>query len=77
MATKTPLHNPLGDNIRNARKAAGVTQLALAHAIGYGGQDAGAYISRVESGTQEPRLDNLCKIAAALKVSLDILLKGK
>lgn len=69
--------NPsLGENIRTARSNAGITQLALAHAIGYNGADAGAYISRVESGAQEPRLDTLSRIAEALGVTTCSLLPG-
>lgn len=66
----------LGENIQTARKAANLTQLALAHAIGYTGSDAGAYISRVESGSQEPRLDTLQRIADALGVAVCSLLPG-
>lgn len=65
---------PLGENIRLARSARGITQLALAHAIGYAGDDAGAYISRVESGHQAPRIDTLERIANALGVTVCALL---
>lgn len=68
--------NPLGENIKHARMARGITQLALAHAIGYTGDDAGAYISRVESGHQEPRIDTLQRIAEALNVSVCDLLSN-
>lgn len=64
----------LGTAIRAARNEAGITQLALAHAIGYTGDDAGAYISRVESDSQAPRLDTLQRIAKALHVPLCELL---
>lgn len=64
----------LGQNIRTARTKAGMTQLALAHAIGYTGDDAGAYISRVESDTQAPRIDTLLRIAEALQVTMCSLL---
>lgn len=64
----------IGENILAARSEAGITQLALAHAIGYNGADAGAYISRVESGAQEPRLDTLSRIAEALGVTTCSLL---
>jgi transcriptional regulator with XRE-family HTH domain len=64
----------LGENIRNARTKANLTQLALAHAIGYTGDDAGAYISRVESNTQAPRIDTLLRIAEALGVTMCSLL---
>ena len=66
--------SPLGENIKSARVSHGLTQLALAHAIGYTGDDAGAYISRVESGQQAPRLDTLQRIADALGVAVCSLL---
>jgi transcriptional regulator with XRE-family HTH domain len=64
----------LGQNIKTARNSKGMTQLALAHAIGYAGDDAGAYISRVESDTQAPRIDTLLRIAEALGVGMCSLL---
>jgi transcriptional regulator with XRE-family HTH domain len=64
----------LGGNIRQARTKANLTQLALAHAIGYTGDDAGAYISRVESNTQAPRIDTLLRIAESLGVTMCSLL---
>lgn len=70
----TPASSSLGQNIKRARNAKGITQLALAHAIGYTGDDAGAYISRVESDTQAPRIDTLLRIAEALQVTMCSLL---
>jgi len=67
----------LGQNIQASRQAANLTQLALAHKIGYKGDDAGSYICRVEAGLQEPRLRTLARIAAALGVTIDRLLTGK
>lgn len=69
-----PPDRSLGTNIRTARTAKGLTQLALAHAIGYLGDDAGAYISRVESNGQAPRIDTLQRIADALGVAVCSLL---
>ncbi len=66
--------NSLGQSIRRAREAKGITQLALAHLIGYQGDDAGAYISRVESNHQAPRIDTLQRIADALGVPVCSLL---
>ncbi len=60
----------LGSAIKEARTKAQLTQLQLAHRIGYQGDDAGAYISRVESNNQEPRIDTLCRIAEALGVTV-------
>jgi transcriptional regulator with XRE-family HTH domain len=69
--------SPIGDNIKNARKAKGLTQLELAHRIGLQGEDAGAYISRLEAGDQEPRLTTLQKIATALSLTVAALLTAK
>lgn len=77
MKTAAPPPNPIGENIRTAREAKPMTQLALAHAIGWVGDDAGAQISRFESGAKEPRLSTLRRIAEALGVSLEKLLKTK
>lgn len=74
--TSEPADATLGENIHQTRKRKGMTQLELAHAIGYEGDDAGAYISRVESGRQAPRLDTLQRIAAALGVTVCSLLPG-
>lgn len=71
---KPPAKESLGDNIKRARTAANLTQLALAHQIGYQGDDAGAYISRVESNHQAPRIDTLQRIADALGVPVCSLL---
>lgn len=67
----------LGPNIRRLREARDMTQLALAHQIGLHGNDAGAFISRVEAGLQEPRLDNLSLIAQALGVGIAELITSK
>jgi transcriptional regulator with XRE-family HTH domain len=72
--THKEVHPTLGQRIRAARTKANLTQLALAHAIGYTGDDAGAYISRVESNTQAPRIDTLLRIAEALGVTMCSLL---
>lgn len=64
----------IGQNIRQAREARGITQLALAHLIGWQGEDAGAHISRYESGQKEPRISTLEKIARSLAVTLESLL---
>ncbi len=71
---KKPGAKTLGSAIKEARKTKGLTQLALAHAIGYTGDDAGAYVSRVESDSQAPRLDTLQRIAEALGVAVCSLL---
>lgn len=75
MATIKYISGRLGRNIKSARLKAGLTQLELAHAIGYKGDDAGAYICRVEAGKQEPRLPVLTRIAGELKTDLGLLLQ--
>lgn len=62
----------IAENIHTHRKAAGLTQLDLAHAIGYTGPDAGSYICRLEAG-QQPRLSTLRRIAKALGCELGAL----
>jgi transcriptional regulator with XRE-family HTH domain len=64
----------LGKNLRRARRKAGLTQLALAHASGYQGAEAGAHICRIESGQQKPMIETLQRISKALGVTLEELL---
>lgn len=70
--------NYIGDNIIAARHAynsgEGMTQLALAHAIGWNGDDAGAQIARYEGGKVSPTVGVLQRIATALGVGIDALL---
>jgi len=73
---KDPDKLRLGRNILLARTDAKMSQLALAHKIGLTGEDAGACISRWESGTYEPRLDTIARIADALNVAICDLLNG-
>jgi transcriptional regulator with XRE-family HTH domain len=73
MATQTP-STYIAGNILAARNALGMSQTALAHAIGHRGEDAGAYISRIESGERVPRVETLVKLAAALGVTMGQLL---
>lgn len=65
--------NHLGTTILKARVAKKLTQLALAHAIGFKGPEAGSYICRVEAGEFSPQLGTLYKLADALGVSLETL----
>jgi len=60
----------VGQTIKRLREKSGQTQQQTAEAIGYTGTDAGAAISRIESGAQQPRLSTLRLIAKALGVSL-------
>lgn len=61
----------LGENIKKARKAAGVTQKGLAEALGVYQKD----ISRWENGERTPSVEALAGICKALKVSADTLLE--
>ena len=59
------------DNIRTARTAANLTQTALADILGVMQKD----ISRWENGVREPSATWIKKLAEALGVSADELLK--
>lgn len=51
-----------GEKIRQARKDAGMTQKALADALGV----SESFVSQYEKGKREPKYQTLCKIAEAL-----------
>lgn len=59
----------MGEKLRAARKAAGMTQAQLAEAVGCTQKD----ISRWESGLHEPGALTLKKMAQALGRSMDDL----
>jgi transcriptional regulator with XRE-family HTH domain len=61
----------LGNNLKKIRLEKGMSQGDICRATG---MDRG-YISRVESGQKNPTISNLEKIAKALKISPDELLK--
>lgn len=61
------------ENIRNARKSAGMTQSQLAAIIGVHQKD----ISRWENGERTPNIESLADLCKALKVSADTLLDIK
>ncbi len=69
-STVKPAKPTLGQTIKRLRLKAGHTQQELATLIGYKGDDAGAYISRIESDTQEPRMSTLHRLVKALKVKM-------
>jgi transcriptional regulator with XRE-family HTH domain len=64
-------------NLYRLRKARGLNQGQLAHAIGLTGANAGAMISRLEAGLQHPRWSTVMSLAEALGVSLSALTKRK
>ena len=61
----------LGKRIRAAREQVGLSQAALAMAIGAGNQST---VASWERGRTEPDSDMLCKLAFVLKVTTDHLL---
>ena len=61
----------LGNNLKKIRLEKGMTQGDICRATG---MDRG-YISRVESGQKNPTISNLEKIAKALKISPDELIR--
>lgn len=61
----------LGQNIRAAREAAGLTQIQLAERVSGLTQPT---LSEYETGVSEPRLATLQRIAAALRVDYRSLL---
>lgn len=61
----------LGQNLKKIREEKNISQGDICRATGF---DRG-YISRVESGLKNPTLLNLEKIAKALNIKLDELLK--
>lgn len=61
-----------GDNLRKARKAAGLSQEALGHAADLHPTE----ISRLERATRDPRLSTVERLALALKVEASVLVDG-
>lgn len=61
----------LGENIRRVRMDKGLTQEDLCQKLG---MDP-SYLSNVESGNKNPTLATIEKIATALNVSIDELMK--
>lgn len=61
----------INENIKKARKAAGITQKELAEMIGVQQKD----ISRWENGERTPGIETFSNICKALKASADTLLE--
>ncbi len=61
-----------GENVRRARKAAGVSQEALA----VDAKLAKSYMSDVERGRRNPTVEVVGRIALALGVSASVLVEG-
>jgi transcriptional regulator with XRE-family HTH domain len=64
MMTSTTAQKKFGKNVQRYRKAAGLTQEKLGELTGL---DRG-YISGVERGVRNPAIQNIEKLAKALKV---------
>lgn len=63
----------LGENVRHARKALGVSQESLGLEIGIDR----TYISGIERGVRNPSLDVIIKLSEHLNVSPSQLLESK
>ena len=61
----------LGNNLKKIRMSKGITQGDIARALEVGR----GYISNIENGKTNPTLSTIAKLAHALKVSSDELLK--
>jgi transcriptional regulator with XRE-family HTH domain len=67
----TQISKRLGDNIKRIRQEKGMSQGDISRALD---MDRG-YISRIENGSKNPTILNLEKIAKALGVNPDELIK--
>jgi transcriptional regulator with XRE-family HTH domain len=65
--------NQVGRHLEHARKAAGLTQLALAKATGINR----VQIVRMEAGRIVPRLDEVVRLAEVLKVPIEWFIAGR
>lgn len=63
----------IGDRIKHLCKQKGITQKQLAELAGL----TEPSISRIVNGSREPRANSVLKLADALCVTTDYLLKGK
>ena len=73
MKKKAPVHLTFNQRLAALRKERGLTQQALADAVGM----HISQIRRYESGQSQPTLDAIRKMAVALSVSADMLLFEK
>ncbi len=62
----------VGDNVKNARIAMGITQEELAERSGFSQQ----YISGVECGRRNPTIVTIYELAQALGISHEALVKS-
>jgi len=69
MLSKSKFTEIVGNNIRKARTAKGLTQDALSHKCGF----YRTYINLIETHKRTPSSYNVYRIAKALKVEADLL----
>ncbi len=67
--TTTRIRKAFGKKVRDLRKARGFSQESFADAVGL----HRTYIGSIERGEQNVSIDNIAKIAKALKVKLSVL----
>lgn len=70
--TTSRLRRAFGKKIRELRKSKGYSQESLAEAVGL----HRTYIGSIERGDQNVSIDNIGKIAVALRISLSDLFRG-
>jgi transcriptional regulator with XRE-family HTH domain len=68
----TPRQHEFGDRIRNRRLKLGLSQEALALKAGINR----TYIGSLESGDRNPSLENIARLAVALRVDAADLVRG-
>lgn len=61
----------LGKNLKEIREEKGITQSSIAKSLGV----SRGFVSKVENGKTNPTLATIAKLAKALKVNTDELLK--
>lgn len=70
--TTTARQKAFGDLVRRYRQAAGITQEELAYSSGL----HRSYIGSLEAGQRNPSLENICRLAIALKIDAADLVEG-
>ena len=74
MARRGVARGNVGEVIRKARIARGLTQVELAEQLGYESTSNGSTIRRWESGSLLPPLDRIRELAAILDIPIDSLI---
>jgi len=74
MARRGVARGNVGEVIRKARIARGLTQVELAEQLGYESTSNGSTIRRWESGSLLPPLDRIRELAAILDIPIDNLI---